>query len=256
MPSLQKFRAPPINEVVCGLMFEAVPGLDPLTIGFYAKERASDFPRHELHPALGAPTVILGGGAVPIRAWLMSVDDAFVIQLQADRFYLNWRARGTEYPRFSGFEGREGIVQKLIREFEQFGIFCEREFGKKPVVTGFELAKIDQLIEGKHWNGLKDLGEVVPWLRTVPSFSHSDSPLISIRFVEPRPGGQLSVSLDLATGKNGDGPVRLVKLESRIIRGGKGEIGAMSEEFLQANEELNEVFSAVIPLEQAMRRFN
>ncbi len=237
-------------------MFEAIPGLDPLTIGFYARQREADFPKHELHPALGAAPIIMGGSSVPIRVWLISRDEAFVIQMQGDRFYLNWRARGGEYPRFSGAEGREGIVDKLRGEFEKFSAFCEHEFGKRPAVSGFELAKIDQLIEGKHWKGLEDLGEVVPWLRTVPSFSRSDSPLISVRFVEPREGGQLSVSLDLATGKDEQGPVRLAKLESRIVRSGKGDIGAVSEEFLRANEELNEVFTAVIPLEQAVRRFN
>ena len=256
MASQRKYTKPPINEVVCGLRFEAVPGLDPLTIGVYAKERESEFPKHELHPALGVAPVIVPGEGMPIRAWLISEDEAFVIQLQADRFYLNWRARGSKYPTFSGYEGSPGILPRMTEEFDRFGAFCKKMFGQTPKVIGIELAKIDHFPEGEYWRELDDLGELIPLMLTMPKFSRSDKAMIGMRFVEPRDGGNLSVSLDLGTIQESGALTRFVKLESRIEREVRGDLEAIKGAFSGANQELNEVFDALISESEALRRFN
>jgi len=251
---VKKYQNPPIDEVVCGLRFGSIPGLDAVTVGFYAKERREDFPRHEVQPPIGGAGFIIGSGAMPIRIWLVSANDEFVVQVQHDRFFVNWRARGGAYPKFSG---DAGILPKFKAECERFWTFCERELGHRPELAGIELAKIDQIPEGVYWNGLSDLGKLVPWLADLPKFSHSERPLIGMRFVEPRDNGKLSVVFDLGTLTDGKGQtLRTLKLESRIERAVEGGIDTALEAFKLANDEINEVFDVVIPEQERSKRFN
>jgi uncharacterized protein (TIGR04255 family) len=61
------------------------------------------------------------------RAWFVSQDDAMVIQLQSDRFLLNWRrgAQGAEYPHF------EVVTSEFRRAYAELEAFvAENELGE------------------------------------------------------------------------------------------------------------------------------
>lgn len=268
--ALEKLDKPPIIEVVAGIVFDPME-LDPLLAGHFWHERRDEFPRREVRQmVVDAPAGIGGPGFIelslqgpigPLRAMLFSADRTTVVQMQHDRFYVNWKradadtvegARAGYYPRFSDVSG-PGLVTRVLAEFEGFCAFCERELGRRPTVRQLELAKVDLLIEGVDWNGLTDMATLLPWLHTFVAFANSPDPSFAVRFDEPRADGNLSVSIARAVMRSADGPRRVVKLETRVRKAlGSGD---MRGEFLAANADLNNVFAQLIPAEERRARF-
>jgi uncharacterized protein (TIGR04255 family) len=256
MPILEKLPSPPITEVVCGIGFDPLPGFDALLMGVYWDDVRDRYPKRQLLPALSDEPGIVLGGSPPLRAWFISEDDVFLIQLQHDRFYLNWRARGGEYPRFSERAGSPGLVSKLMDEYSHFQEFVENRFQRRAVARYIELAKVDLLLEGRHWDGFEDLAKLVPWLHPTCDFSQSPDPAVVMRFSEPREKGRWSVSLDTGmTQQPGKPAVRLLKLETRISCSATGDTSSLREEFVRANDEINSVFASLIPEAERKSRF-
>jgi hypothetical protein len=199
---LEHLDAPPIEEVVCGVLFPALPGLDTVAAGAYWHERVADFPKKEVQPPILAPqtgNVIRLKRPTVQRAWLVSASEDFLIQIQEDRFYLNWRRRDAEYPRFGDHEGRQGVLSQMLKELERFEDFCARTLQAKPVPAQAHLAKIDHLVEGQHWKDLPDLVSTIPALGALTQFAQTSMPALALRFEETRDdGSELNVTMDTA----------------------------------------------------------
>jgi len=243
----------PIEEVACGIGFNPIAALDPLVVGSYWRERATDFPGHELRTPIrdAAAMMDLIGAVPPIRAMLVSRDDQFVIQLQPDRFFLNWRRRNEGYPRFNKRDEKQGVLGRAMREYDLFSAFCARTFGDAPVPKSIELAKIDVIREGVYWNDLDQVAEILPCLRDFIAFTKSGKPSLLLRFNEPRAGGVVQVNAALGESRS----ARVLTLETRLSR----ELGAgagMEATFREANVELNHVFAGLIPKEPRAKYFN
>jgi hypothetical protein len=191
-----------------------------------------------------------------LRALLMSADRATLLQLQHDRFYFNWRRANTEapYPRFSDHDGRQGVGSTAIGEFERFAEFCRRDIGVQPNIRSVELAKVDLLVEGRHWSSFADLTQVLPWLKSYGSFSKVENPNFALRFEEQRATGLLTVALGTATATGVPQGKRAVKIESRLTSS-VTSIGELPQAFALINGELNEVFEDLIPESQRLKRF-
>jgi len=248
---LEQLARPPIAEVVCGLRFPPVEGLTPLSLGSYWQERKADFPRSQILPGLSDESAITVGGVPKLRTWFLSEDDVFVLQLQEDRFYLNWRARGVQYPRFSD-HGEQGLLTKLCSEFEQFSRFCQGEFGKVPVPTHLELSKIDHFFKGQHWTDFADLVTMIPSLHWLSGFATTPTPALGLRFGEATDAGGLTILLDSAFASGGAEPLNLIKLETRLVA---RTIKGMRSDFERANQQVNEVFAAIVPQLERAKRF-
>src|ERR1043165_9367558 len=151
----------PIDEVVVGFILDQPVGPDAVDSGRYLTTRADRFVRHEIHdPILPAPGLYEMPG--PTRVWLISADEAWLVQLQHDRFHANWRRRGdAPYP---GFTRSGGAMHFAVEEFERFRAFCESKKGIKPNAASIELSKIDVLIMGKHWSDTADAAKLMPVL--------------------------------------------------------------------------------------------
>src|SRR5690349_21253827 len=94
MRSLEALKNPPIVEVGCGIIFDPIENLDPVSIGSYWHSRRADFPDRQVMHAVGDATrIVVGPGVGPLRTWLISPTGNLVLQIQSDRFYLNWRRR-------------------------------------------------------------------------------------------------------------------------------------------------------------------
>jgi hypothetical protein len=263
--ALGKLKNPPIVEVVSGVRFEPLLHLDPLAAGAFWARRSSDFPDHELRPAVTSDGQIVLGLVPPLRAMLFHASKTRVLQLQGDRFYVNWRrpqgdtiegARGGEYPRFNDRPGQPGLVTTVIDEYKLFESFCAELWGEPPKAVGIELAKVDLLIEGVDWTDFDDLASLLPWLRSFHAFARAPKPSFALRFDEPRDGGDLSVTISQAIGNDAEGKERrVVKVETRIARA----LSANTEKrdaLLSANDDLNRVFEELIPKGEIEKRFN
>jgi hypothetical protein len=262
---LEKLPDAPIVEVTCGFMFPPMAGLDPLVLGKFWDSKADAYPRHEFHPAippdprtapqgqLSVPTVIFRTGLPPQRVWLLSADDVFVIQIQADRFYVNWRARGAAYPRFSG-----GLLDRVLKEFSTFSDFCAatRAIGARPAPSAIQLGKVDHLLEGKHWGGVPDLAKMIPALGPFVGMRHSDDLGVMLRLSDSLGNaGESATVLEVGVLATAAGPVRVLKLETTITlkteTGGTDVRGA----FVRANDAVNDTFASLIPKPERDRRF-
>jgi uncharacterized protein (TIGR04255 family) len=252
---LEKLAHPPIVEVICGIIFDALRGMDPLMLGVYWERRRAEYPQHQILPAIGAADLVLGlGGYPPARTWFISTDDSQVLQLQSDRFYLNWRKRGGSYPRFSQ---AGGLLERAQSEFHQFSEFCHATLGQPPRPRAIELGKTDHFLRGRHFTDSADLASMIPTLQQALSLTSTASPEIALHLRETRDGGVLRVGARTVTlmGEAGQRDV-VLQMETTINRLVEApETAAITSAFTEANEEANRVFEALIPREQRDRRF-
>lgn len=168
-PSLQH---PPLVEVVCGFFFEPLPELKPLVIGLYWSERRKEYPQTDEQSALfdntsSPPPIEWSLGPGPLRVLMTSEDQHFVLQIQQDRLYFNWRRRDEgDYPRFKDTQGGSGGMRsRALHEWGLFSGFCERELNTKPQLTHVEISKVNQLVGGQHWQDPQDLAALFPALQ-------------------------------------------------------------------------------------------
>jgi uncharacterized protein (TIGR04255 family) len=219
-PDLPDYRDPPVNEVVVGVQFVRLP-ITGAHVGRFWGLVADRYPRIEEHPPLEPQietlTPKLGIAHLQFsmeppytRHWLISRDDAELLQLQPDRFLFNWRARpgAGEYPHF------EAIHQKFETAFGEW-----REFVRPHVVqiTHWEVTYVNRIAAGEQ---SQDLGDVLSFIG--PRLRHAiGGPPEAARF-----DAQRILLLDDGTrwarayisAKNGFGPKRepLVLLELTV----------------------------------------
>lgn len=253
---LGQLKEPPIVEVVCGISFRPIASLDPLSLGAFWKDRRAEYPRREFKAPIVPPgplglEIDLGPDRGPLRTWLISKDDVFILQVQHDRFYLNWRARQDDYPRFSDREGRKGLLSLFLSQQEAFERFCEHELGTKLDIQGIELAKIDHLERDRHWKDARDLGVLMPMLSAALEFAEKD-PVVALRLSTPRDNGAVDIAIDTLF-KVSKPNIPVVKLECRrSVRQALPSSG-LEHAFKLANRELNDLFRALIPESQHHR---
>ncbi|MCA9618238.1 MAG: hypothetical protein KC731_04435 [Myxococcales bacterium] len=234
-------RKPPIIEVVCGVHFDALE-LDGMVLGVYWDRRRDEFPTRHLQPAFSeGPGFVLG--SPPLRAVLVGSDKVHVLQLQHDRFFMNWRAIGAAYPRFSNREAGPGLMTKALEEFRLFSDFCEERFGRRPTPTRIELAKIDKLIRGKHWRDLDDLSVVLALAGTFGDPGHHGTREFALRFVEREDPTDLIVAVNSITEQPGE-LFNAVRIETRAVTPvAEGDLEAA---FRQGNHSVNSAFFKLI----------
>jgi uncharacterized protein (TIGR04255 family) len=126
---LPKFRHPPLTEVVHGVQFDRLRWTVVHPGQFYGRVR-SEFPTVRTVPTL-PPLQGIAGQAPPVpaiqfadpnevpRAWFIDETEAYLLQVQADRFLFNWRSEPGhgEYPHFEDVHSR---FNAAFREFEAF----------------------------------------------------------------------------------------------------------------------------------------
>lgn len=99
------FERPPVIEVALGVMYK------PVSTGIVALSEVhrrwrDDYPLVEEHPALppqsSSPGLILESGTPSVRLWLLDATRERLIQVQRDRFVVNWRRQSDngDYPRY------------------------------------------------------------------------------------------------------------------------------------------------------------
>lgn len=241
-----KLKSPPIVEVVCGFYFAPLPALDPIAVGkYWSRGKSDDYPKTELHPPVaerGGFTVTQGVG--PVRSWLISKSDEYVIQIQPDRFYFNWRKRGGAYPEFG--ETGHGVLSLGMTEFDQFSTFCHQDLGLQPTVTRLELAKVNHIVQGEHWNDFRELSELLPIVGPIMQVTKSGEPLIDLRIVESRRDQDLRCHLtNMLPGASG------VQLEIRTSADAANS--SLREKFIAANKLANETFFGLVANERLDR---
>jgi len=244
--------APPVAEVVCGIFFAPLFALDALTLGAYWGSRRKHFPIRRVLSAVTDEEGILLGDLPPLRSWMVSESGEYLLQLQQDRFYLNWRAgKDRKYPRFQDTNGRPGIVSLVQEEFERFGEFCEREAGERPTIVTADLAKINLLVESIHWRTLGDISRLLPLVASYGSIMEAELPNFNVRLLDK---DNWSNTVTVMSGREVEGEKRrLVRLEIRARRDASGS--SAIDALTRLNEDINGLFARLIPQSEMKARF-
>lgn len=251
-----RLEAPPIVEVMCGVFFAPIPDIDPIFVGGLQQYLGGDYPRHAIQPAvLDAPGAFFSQGMPPLRSWLISASDDWLLQVQPDRFYVNWRRRGTEYPRFSG---PRGVLERALSEIARFRQLCRDHLRTEIAASAVEVAKVDVIIEGVHWRDIEELGRVVPLIGNLTRFSRPPNLELGVNIVDrDTVGGSRVVGLSLSTETVfEDRLARAVKIETRCTQPLTGQDpDALRAGFEKLNTTANAAFFGLIA-EAELGRFS
>lgn len=130
------FKNPPVQEVVCGVQFEELTDFRIGHFGLLWHHYADKFPRTEDRPPL---LFAQNQNLLTPRVWFISEDETQVIQVQRDRFLLNWRrtSENDTYPRF------EKVYKDFLEHLQTFQKFLAPIGGVKAL--GYELAYINNI---------------------------------------------------------------------------------------------------------------
>lgn len=135
---LPKFSQPPVVEVAISVQFEALPRFQLVDFGLFWERLRDRFPKTQYQQPLAPVTEFYGKRrprgpefhfeqTLPLgRCWYLSANEDRLVQVQPDRFILNWKRSAAEtfYPSY----------ETLRTEFErELGVFlafiAERELG-------------------------------------------------------------------------------------------------------------------------------
>jgi uncharacterized protein (TIGR04255 family) len=178
-----KFSAPPIVETALSVQFNSLVGFTAAHAGWFWKEyveKLGDGPPNEWKEAAEAvkipelsekfgaedvwatPSIRFTPGIVSPRIQLIRGDGERMLQVQDNRFILNWRKRASAYPSF----------QILLPEFRNmlsaFESFCSEAGFGTPVYNFWEVAYVDQIKKGTLWDSARNLNRIFPALTTPP----------------------------------------------------------------------------------------
>ncbi len=147
---LPEFASPPVDEVAIGYLFPPVLNYsDSLVAAFWQTVR-NDYPKTTLQPRVDAPLESLNPTEAPAaqtivpafapnqgRTWLISSDEQFVVQIQNTRFFLNWRKRNQDYPRFDDIRPRFDSI------YERYVSFMQSHGSQRPGLQQLEVTYIN-----------------------------------------------------------------------------------------------------------------
>ena len=203
-----KMKNPPINEVACGFIFDPIEFSSPFLLTDYFQDKAKEgFNSSRIVDPIIEQTVGINfqirgpsGNALPFRIWLENPETGFLIQIQSDRFYLNWK-RKTSASKYPYFCRPNGIQEIAIREFEYFQNFIQRQLSIKPNCNRVNLTNVDIFDRNTAHDGLTQFAELMPMLQSLAevqstgSSQESDACNINIGFNEADGKSKLSLSL-------------------------------------------------------------
>jgi uncharacterized protein (TIGR04255 family) len=161
------FDHPPLDEVVCGVHFAGANWSD-IHFGLFYAEVRGRYPHTQRRPPVA---LFESGGSEGLQVelitepqppllWYESPDSPYLLQVQKDAFFVNWRRQsGTFiYPHFHAREGgAQGVWDRFVSEWEAFRTFCEKQALGTPEVLACHLAYINHMVHRETWDVPTDL---------------------------------------------------------------------------------------------------
>lgn len=150
LADLPDYERPPVDEVSVGLQYIPIVGSESQT-GRYWESIRDAYPNSQSVPRIELPVEQLQSAPMPPmimvspstagRTWLISEDDSLLVQVQSDRFILNWRRRRVAYPRF------EKIHEEFWRTFDSYRATLTAASLPTPVLQQTEVAYINWITD-------------------------------------------------------------------------------------------------------------
>lgn len=164
---LPEYKKPPVNEVVCGVLFKDL-SFHAVHLGLLWQKFKPDYD-HSREVAPLAPVVesfdrlrrvslqLTDVPPLP-RTWLLTPNENGVVQVQRDRFLHNWKkvAPDDEYPRYTQVIQ---MFRERLNTFEEF--LAENRLGYIEPLQ-YEMTYVNHIPQGDGWACLADAGNVFP----------------------------------------------------------------------------------------------
>lgn len=198
--NLPHFETPPVNEVAMGVRFVPIEGLHLAHFGLFWSLLRTKFGRSEEAVPLGTiDDLIMSkvGGPLP-RIWLIHNDEQYLIQLQPNIFYFNWRRREDtgEYPRYA-------TIKPLFHDyFHQFLEFLTREQLPNPKAANCELTYVNLIPESQIGGSIDGIGGMIPnlsWKQLKDRYLQAPNSINwQTTFDRPDDAGELTIKIQSA----------------------------------------------------------
>ena len=213
-----KYENPPINEIVCGILFDSITELRSGHLGILWQKFRPDFSGVEDQNLLGLVSEddLNNRGILPLpRVWFVHEDKNELIQVQFNRFLHNWRKIQPD-DKYPGYETVIENFEKYLSRFQEF--LAEEKLGNL-VPNQYEITYIDHIWENEGWETIGDLEKVFPDFISlkVPNILSTDIQEINWQMVSDLPNdlGQLKLSIRNAR-RISDGR-RLLRIEFTVL---------------------------------------
>ena len=231
------FAKPPVIEVVLSVQIDPLPELQSPHLGLLWNKFRSDFPKTQQHPPLDSVierfgvrkpdkvTVNFQLGVPVSRHWFLNEAGTELIQVQQDRFAVNWRKGSdeVEYPHYTSIRSK---FQSTLDTFCQF--LADERLGDF-VPNQCEVTYVNHIFPSEVWEKHGQLDEVM----TVVSSDYSDAFLpkpedirFAARYVIPgedgNPIGRLHTSVEPAYRSADSKPIFVLQLTARGRPVGEG----------------------------------
>jgi uncharacterized protein (TIGR04255 family) len=240
--ALPRFAKPPVVEVAISVQFEELPRLELVDFGLFWERLRARYPTVESHDPIPPMIERFDRGQVrttafhveeglPLRrCWYLSEDGTRLVQLQPDRFVLNWRKAGDDgtYPTY------DRLRADFERELTGFLAFArERDLGRfEP--NQCELTYVNHFHEGREGNDVGSLPNILTAWRGESEATFlpkiEDTRLAwQYRFDDERgqPLGRLHVMLNSAVRTADDRRILALQLVGRGAPQGDGVDGVL-----------------------------
>jgi uncharacterized protein (TIGR04255 family) len=220
VPSTERiadFRNPPVREVVVGVQFD-LNNLKTSHIALFGNTLRAEFPHLEEVPPL--PKTFLGNSLAlpstsPLRLLLHNEARTQLVQLQTERFHVNWRATDAaegQYPEYGQ------VKENFFKQWNQFNVFCEESQLGRPIATMYEYTYFNDIAnkQALSWLNIQSLGE------------EAEDFNVQLRFPAAECNGELHVRAGTALKLSNNSPITLLEF---TVRGLPGPSPATSGEF-------------------------
>jgi uncharacterized protein (TIGR04255 family) len=173
---LPEFEQPPVSEVAISVDFAPLDGWLPAHAGLYWALIQKQYPKSETHHEASSvieqfgdnffqpqmPRVELVGSDElrNIRHWFLNETKTELIQVQRDRFIINWRklADGGPYPRYE-----QHMRPRWIKEWSAFkGFIAQHGLGEFNV-RQCEITYVNDIPQGQGWEEFADALRLFSW---------------------------------------------------------------------------------------------
>jgi uncharacterized protein (TIGR04255 family) len=203
---LPKFDKPPVTEMVVGVEFANLGGLDIPHFGLFWAEIKDKYPHCAVkEPAPSRIEIFEGNdkqevtlnfpilGLPPIRCWYINGQQTWLLQLQQDRFIQNWRKTDSDQT-YSHYTNARSRFEK---EFQRFQGFIKKQHLGSLQIRQCEVSYVNQIELEKEPGAPFELAEISPYLsaqKQGDSLPVPDGITLNTSYVIPENRGRLYIS--------------------------------------------------------------
>lgn len=223
--SLPLFKSPPVVETVLGVQFLALEQFAIPHFGLLWSQIRDRYPKTQVKPALGPVVEQFEGIAreslgleipvVPnVRCWFIDEAENHLIQVQKDRFHLNWKkvTGKEEYPQYHSLKPR------FEAEWQLFCSFIKEQGLGTVEVTQCELTYVNHIERGKGWSKYSSIPDVIRLASQSTDFTLLREPeqfSLETSYMLPDKKGRLHVSVKPGLRRDDGKEILIVTLTAR-----------------------------------------